>query len=127
MRATPQRVAILSAFTADCHSVTAEDIYKKVKNKKIDLATIYRTLASFEEKALIKKVPLGDGSIHYERGNSHHHHLVCTKCGLIEGFEMCGIEPLIKKALKESSQMKSVSGHSLELFGLCKKCSKGVK
>jgi Fur family ferric uptake transcriptional regulator len=73
----------------------------------------------------LKRVDLRKGSAYYELNSAHHHHhVVCTACGEIEGFELCGVEKLSKEVLAKSKKFKSVSAHSLELFGVCESCSK---
>ena len=50
-------------------------------------------------------------------------YLDAALCGTIEGFKECDIGDVSRKALKDS-KFQMVSGHSLELFGKCKKCAK---
>lgn len=121
---TPPRLAILNVFSDDCKPVNAENIHEKLKNKKINIVTIYRTLASFELAGILKRVDLQKDSAYYELAGHHHHHIVCTDCGLVESFDECDILPLSKKVLAHSSKFKAVTKHSLELFGLCKTCNK---
>ncbi len=124
LKTTPARKLILDIFSADCKPINAEFIYDKLKTKNIHQVTIYRTLASFERTGVIKKVDLRKGSVHYELTSHHHHHVVCTNCGKTEGFEMCDVEKISKDVLKKSLLFEVVNQHSLELFGLCKSCSK---
>lgn len=121
---TPSRLAILNTFSDDCRPINAENIHQKLKNKKINIVTIYRTLASFELAGILKRIELQKDSAYYELAGHHHHHIVCTDCGLVESFYECDIVPLSKKVLVHSSKFESVTKHSLELFGLCKSCNK---
>ena len=111
LKATPARLAIFEAFSGKCHPLNAEDIYKKIEKNKIDLATIYRTLISFEEAGILRKVDLRKDSQFYEINKHHHHHIICNKCGFIEELDGC-----------KFSNFKIIKGHSLEFFGLCRKC-----
>ncbi len=124
LRVTPARVAILNVFTEGCKPLSAENIASKIKNKVINLVTVYRTLGSLEQAQILKRVDLHSDSVHYELASHHHHHIVCTQCGVIEGFDICEIENVSKKALAQSSKFVSISQHSLELFGNCKRCAK---
>lgn len=123
LKATPPRAKILSVFSKECHPMNAEAVHKAL-SAKIDLVTIYRTLASFEAADILKKVDLHKDSVYYEL-NHHHHHIICTSCGYIEGFEACDIEKLAEKTIARSSQFKEIKQHSLEFFGVCKGCVKG--
>ena len=123
LKNTPTRRAILEVFSADCKPINAEYIHEKLKKSGINLVTIYRTLESFEKAGILKRLSLNKSSAYYEIAANHHHHLICTDCGTIEGFKECDIGDVSRKALKDS-KFQTVSGHSLELFGKCKKCAK---
>jgi Fe2+ or Zn2+ uptake regulation protein len=123
LKNTPTRRAILNVFSTDCKPINAEYIFDKLKKDDINLVTIYRTLESFEEVGILKRVSLNKASSYYELAENHHHHLICTNCGTIEGFKECDISDVSRKALK-GSKFQTVSEHSLELFGKCKKCAR---
>lgn len=125
LKTTPARKLILDLFSADCKPTNAEFIYSKLKVKNINQVTIYRTLASLEQAGIIQKVDLRKGSAHYELADHHHHHIVCTNCGKTESFETCDIDVISKSVLRKSPLFETINQHSLELFGLCKSCSKG--
>ncbi|MFA6463623.1 MAG: Fur family transcriptional regulator [Candidatus Paceibacterota bacterium] len=122
LKATPARIFILQIFSNKCHPLSAENISKKLKKKDIDLVTIYRTLASFEEAGILRKVDLHKESQYYELGEHHHHHIICSKCGFVEELEGCDIEKLASKLVSRSSNFKTIKDHSLEFFGVCKRC-----
>jgi Fe2+ or Zn2+ uptake regulation protein len=121
---TPTRLAILEIFSYDCEPVNAEYIFKKLKKEKVNIVTIYRTLTSFENAGILKRVDLQKDSVYYEITGHHHHHIICTDCGLVEGFDECDLDGLLEKVLKSSAQFNLITKHSLELFGVCKKCVK---
>lgn len=123
-KVTPIRLAILKVFSIDCEPVNAEFIFKKLKKEKVNIVTIYRTLASFENAGMLKRVDLQKDSVHYEFAGHHHHHIICTSCGLVESFEECDLDSLSNKVIKNSSAFNQITRHSLELFGICKKCTK---
>lgn len=123
LRNTPSRCMILDVLYKFGKPVSAEDIYGKLKNK-MDEATVYRTLSSFLEKGIIRQVNLRKDSVYFELNNDHHHHMVCTKCGDIEDFkESNEIEKILGRIVEKSSRFKIINEHSLEIFGLCSKCS----
>lgn len=124
LKHTPARVHVLKFFSDECGPINAEHIAKHIKDKSINLVTIYRTLKSFEEAGIIRRVNLNQDSVYYELAEHHHHHIICTGCGTLEEFETCHISPLTKSILTHSKKFKSITDHSLEVFGLCNKCSR---
>jgi len=127
---TQTRLNILGIFSNDCKPINAEYIYKILKNKKINLVTIYRTLLSFEKTGILKRVNLNQESIFYEIvGDNHHHHIICFKCKKVASFNGCqkDSDSLIKKALEQNKDFDSIYHHSFDLFGICKKCAKSGK
>ena len=120
---TPTRMAVLEIFLKNHKPISALYIYKKL-NGKINEATVYRILSSFEESSILRKVDLRKDSLFFELNDDHHHHIVCTQCGEIEDFkENKEIEKLLEKVVGESKKFKNIKEHSLELFGLCKICN----
>ena len=123
LKATPGRLEMLLILARLHAPLSAEDICGKLRSAQVDRATVYRTLSSFVQAGILKKVSLQTGAEHFELNDDHHHHLVCTECGAIEDFERCDVEDATKAILKHSG-FKSVSAHSLELFGTCKSCAR---
>jgi Fur family transcriptional regulator, ferric uptake regulator len=124
LKVTPARQAIIDLFSEPCGPLSAEDSYKKLKSKKINQVTVYRTLASLEQKGILRRVELRQDSVHYELASHHHHHIVCTECGRLEDFKLCTADMLSKKILNRSKTFTGITGHSLEFFGVCKSCIK---
>ena len=117
LKSTKQRFAVLTVLYKHKGPMTAEKIVAKTD---IDLATVYRTLESFEKVSLVNKFNLKDSSFFYEIKDEHHHHIVCNRCGLIEEVETCSFE----KMAPHSKKFSFISEHSLEFFGICKSCAK---
>jgi len=125
-KVTQTRLDILGIFSNGCKPINAEYIYKILKNKRVNLVTIYRTLLSFEKASILKRVNLHQESVYYELvGDHHHHHIVCLKCKKVSNFNGCKEDSdlLILKALKQTKDFDLISHHSFDLFGICKKCS----
>jgi Fur family ferric uptake transcriptional regulator len=85
LKMTPQRLHILEVFLSSHGHLTAEELYRKVKegNASIGQATVYRTVKLLADSGLAKEVEFGDGVVRYELkyGQSHHDHLICERCG----------------------------------------------
>jgi Fe2+ or Zn2+ uptake regulation protein len=126
IKATSQRVELLALLSHSPKPVTLKDLMKKVKISGAHEVTLYRTLSMFKEANIIKQLDLQDSVPYFEILDSKHdhHHIVCTMCKKVNDFVGCGSDNLIKKALQQTKDFKSVTTHSFELFGLCKECSK---
>lgn len=125
LKVTKTRLDILNVFSDKCSPINALYIKKTLKNKKVNLVTIYRNLVSFENSSILKRVDLHQESLHYELvDNYHHHHIICLKCKNVKNFDDCNIDSslLIKKILRQNKEFEMISYHSFDLFGICKKC-----
>ena len=124
IKATRIRVAILDLFSHPCKPLSANSIFDSLRQQKTDLVTVYRTLTSFENAGIVRRVDLRKDSVYFELACHHHHHIVCTSCGRTEEFSQCDLDKLFDKTLQRSKNFNTVTGHSFELFGLCNTCSK---
>lgn len=120
-RVTKARVRVLAALSKFDRPVPIKELAGSVKDH--NLATIYRTLETLVSIRLVRKISIDPSESLYETtiGRPHHHHITCTSCGHIEPLDTCASEP--SKATLRSKGFASVTDHSLEFFGLCKKCS----
>ncbi len=86
-RLTPQRQTILTIFQTlpQGKHLSAEELQKllELREEKISLATIYRTLKLMARMGILRELELAEGHKHYEinpPAPQHHHHLVCVQC-----------------------------------------------
>lgn len=118
LRGTPKRVALMRALMKAKRPMTAEEIHIEVR---ADLVTIYRNLQNLVSAGIAHEVRFKDASVRYEFAHGHHHHVVCTKCGVVMELAACDVSALEKNALR-SSGFATIEEHSLEFFGLCRAC-----
>ena len=93
-RLTKQRRKILDLFEtigSGMH-LSAEDVHHKLldANKRVSLATVYRTLRLLVELGYLHELELSEGGHRFELSseeNPDHHHMVCIRCGRTEEFE----------------------------------------
>ncbi len=122
LRATPKRIRLLEVLHRLERPLAVETLHAQVKG--MDLVTVYRTMQAFVRAGLVREVRFKDAVVRYEFAHGHHHHhLVCTGCGVVEEIEACDVTQLEKNVLKYSQSFTSISEHALEFFGLCKKCT----
>ncbi|MBX2866536.1 transcriptional repressor [Candidatus Kaiserbacteria bacterium] len=124
LRATKSRIAVLSFLEQQRVPISISEIAEKL-GAVVDPVTVYRIIDAAKGAGIVKEVNLGTGSISYELApDGHgHHHVVCTSCHKIADVSSCHEELLSRDALKEARGFASITGHSLEFFGLCKSCS----
>jgi Fur family ferric uptake transcriptional regulator len=123
-RATAGRVRLLQILKNASKPMSIRDILKRAKGGLLDQVTLYRALESLSERGIVNRADLNSGIVHYEyTGAHHHHHIVCTDCGAVEDFwdKLC--DSVEKKAIRKSNSFKTISSHSMELFGICANCS----
>jgi Fe2+ or Zn2+ uptake regulation protein len=101
-----------------------EEVYDEVRKQipSISLATVYKTLHTFVEGGALRELSLHHGSIRVDAITEPHHHLVCTKCKAVFDLDEGALKP--PQLLGKIPKGFRVERMSVELHGLCKKCSK---
>ncbi len=124
LKSTNQRDTILQMFVEAGRHLSAEELYARVKkaHPKIGYATVYRTLKLLAGAGMAEERRFEDGFTRYEykSSDSHHDHLICTKCGEIIEFENERIEELQADVARRNRFQ--VQSHKLEIYGLCSSC-----
>jgi Fur family ferric uptake transcriptional regulator len=124
-RMTTVRRFMITALCKAEAPLAANDLLEQLAkdNLHANKTTVYRELSFLEKQSAIKSIDFGDGTKRYEvAGGHHHHHLICTDCGSVTDIEL-------KNDVEEEGVRLggehgfTVTGHSLEFFGTCKKCS----
>ncbi len=123
-RMTKQRQAVLAALQGRNEFRSAQQVHLDLVSagESVSLATVYRNLQILEESGQVDAVRGTDGEVMYRlcEDTGHHHHLVCTNCGHTEEVDLSAIEPLL--SIVSEKKGFELTGHELELFGLCPKC-----
>ena len=121
VRLTDQRKVIAQVMSDTKDHPDVDELHKRVSevDKKISIATVYRTVKLFEEAGILEKHEFKGGKARYEELNEgHHDHLIDVKTGEIIEFVDEEIEKLQKK-VAEKYGYKLVD-HKLELYGIKK-------
>ncbi len=128
LKNTRQRNIILKKIELSKEPVTAEDIFRQLVSEdcKINLSTVYRTLNVLTDKNILLKILKGDGTAAYEINNlSHNHYITCSLCRSSVLLDGCPVRELSEN-ISKSTGFK-VTGHTLQLMGICSKCLEKVK
>ncbi|MCK5171621.1 MAG: transcriptional repressor [Bacteroidales bacterium] len=88
LKVTPQRLAVLEAVFELGNHPTAEKIteYIKRNHPNIAIGTVYKTLETYVEKGIIKKVKTDKDIMRYDAVLDKHHHLYCFESDRIEDY-----------------------------------------
>lgn len=88
LKVTPQRIAVLEALNNLKDHPTADKIKEYVvkNHPHIAVGTIYKTLETFVEKGLVKKVKTEQDVMRYDAILDKHHHLYCEDTERIEDY-----------------------------------------
>jgi len=99
LKVTPQRIAVLEALNNLKDHPTADKIKEYVvkNHPNIAVGTIYKTLETFVEKGLVKKVKTEQDIMRYDAILDKHHHLYCEDTDHIEDFFDDELDSLIDK------------------------------
>lgn len=104
--------------------LSVDGIIKKLGQKKLypNKTTVYRELGVLVLGSFVKEIQIGTRSRMYEVASlGHHHHLVCTKCEMIEDVSIKNEMVVFEKNIIKKTSFR-ILDHSLEFFGLCAKC-----
>ncbi|MDX1657988.1 MAG: Fur family transcriptional regulator [Nitriliruptorales bacterium] len=122
----PRREVWRALNEADGH-LTVEEITERVHDRDpgINLASVYRSLAVFEELDLVRESRLGDeDASRWELSHpDEHFHLVCDECGRIDHHRGSLVEE-IRDHLVEGHGFEP-SGVELIVTGRCADCTTG--
>ncbi len=131
LKITPQREAILQIlYECRGHHLEAENIYELLvirenRDKKIGLATVYRTLELFEKIGLVSRLSIENSPARYEmilQDKIRHHHLICLKCGQVQEIEDGLTEGL--KVQVFTDKAFQVADKPMKIYGYCDRCRK---
>lgn len=122
---TGPRLAILKYLLRKKGHHSIMDIYEKMrmKNDRIGIATIYRTVDLFLELGIVRVLTINNSKPCFEINwpGDHHHHLICKGCGRIIEFGSCNFIQIVGEI--ERVTRFRVKEHTLEAYGLCPKCA----
>ena len=122
VKLTEQRKIIAKIMSESDDHPDVDELYRRASaiDKKISIATVYRTVKLFEESGIVTKHDFKGGKARYEELNeSHHDHLIDIKTGEIIEFVDEEIEKLQKKVADKYGY--KLVDHKLELYGIKKK------
>ena len=118
VRLTDQRRIIAEIMSNATDHPDVDELHKRANkiDRKISIATVYRTVKLFEESGIVEKHDFKGGKARYEQSpEEHHDHLIDINSGEIIEFVDKDIEILQNKVAKKFGY--TLVDHKLELYG----------
>ena len=121
-RKSKQKEAIIKVLRRTSSHPTAEWIYEQARKEMpgIGLATVYRNLRSLKEAGEISEMHIFSDAARFDGNTNMHYHFCCDRCGKILDLDE-PIDATIETKIARRTGLK-VTGHHLELAGLCLDC-----
>ncbi len=122
IKLTHQRLEIFQEMMHATDHPSAEQIHRRLQKKMPTMAidTVYRTLATFDELGIVKKLHVMGERALFDANLSRHHHFVCTRCKRVEDVYWPEFDET--NLPDEASHLGVVSSRHLELHGVCNQC-----
>lgn len=117
MRLTSPRRRALEIFMSAGRLQTPRDLFLRAKEEgiSIGLTTIYRLLGILTEMGLARIYPINGETKYVFCSPRHHHHIICTRCGMFREEFNCLLRPVEMVDFQPES-------HQLDFFGICRSC-----
>lgn len=122
---TEPRRQVLEVFLDDDKPLTPAAVHKKLHDRNINLASVYRAIELFCRLGVLTEVDHVAEGQRFELSDEyrgHHHHLICGGCGKTEDIEDCEMED-IEKLISQRFRFK-ITRHELRFIGLCQRCQR---
>ncbi len=115
---TEQRRVIARVLSEAADHPDVEELYQRAAevDRRISIATVYRTVKLWEEANILDRHEFGDGRARYEEVSEvHHDHLIDVRTGEVIEFHNEDIERLQQEVAARLGY--KLVGHRLELYG----------
>ncbi len=122
IKLTHQRLEIFRELMAVSDHPSAELIHKRLHQKlpTIAIDTVYRTLATFNELGLVKKLHIMNERTLFDTNLDIHHHFICLSCKKVSDIYWSDFDNTMLPGVVEGMGM--VQSRHLEIHGVCNSC-----
>lgn len=129
-RWTKGRRSVLSVLQAVNAPLSITELQAKV-GPAVPLSSLYRIISDLVDAKVLIKLEFAEGFARFELDEGlaeHHHHLVCTECGIVADLELDELETTLDNTTKSIKRRTGfrVANHRLDFFGLCAACVERV-
>jgi Fur family ferric uptake transcriptional regulator len=124
---TRQKRAVAAVLEDTDQFSSAQELHARLRaqGERVGLATVYSQLRALATAGEIDSLRSASGEVLYRRCGlaSHHHHLVCRRCGRAVELDAPDVEALTRRLGRRYGF--SDLEHVLEITGVCDRCSTG--
>ena len=126
-RYTANRQAVVRILAETDRPLTTAEVV--AAGEGLAQSSVYRNLSVLEAAGVVLRIAGGDEFTRFELAEDlagHHHHLICTDCGVVADFTVPpGVEEHLETALsRAAADAGFVAAHPrLDLVGRCAACS----
>lgn len=121
---TVQRRVIFEAIMKREDHPTTDDIFEAIQEriKGVSRATVYRVLEAFVQAGIVRQICSDGSAVRFDPNLTHHHHLVCSRCGSVSDFEDERLNQLPWP--NPAGTGFQAEHYSVYFEGLCRRCQK---
>tara|TARA_X000001036_G_C20570274_1_gene762345 strand:- start:180 stop:599 length:420 start_codon:yes stop_codon:yes gene_type:complete len=103
LKMTDQRRIIVKVISDSSDHPDVESVHIRATklDKRIGIATVYRTIKLFEDNNLLEKHEFKGYSSRYETVRENHHHLIDVSSGKVKEFRNTLVDAMQKQVAKE--------------------------
>jgi len=125
---TKAQRAVLGVLDDADTFLSAQGIHARLRGQGsgVGLTSVYRALQALADDGSVDVLRTAGGESTFRRCDtrSHHHHLVCKRCGATVEVEAPGLERWLAAIARTHGY--DVEGHTLEVVGVCARCTSGA-
>ena len=127
-RFTRARRLVVRALTESPGPMIAADLHETLRGE-VPLSSLYRTLSVLEGAGILAREHGSNGVARHELAEwltGHHHHLVCTDCGVVQDVTP---EPAVEREIVgfvdhiATAAGYRATDHRLDIEGTCAACT----
>lgn len=118
LKMTGQRRVIAQVLSESQDHPDVEQVYRRAAeiDRRISLATVYRTVRLLEAAQILERLEFGEGRARYEEvPERHHDHLIDVQSGKVIEFRNEEIEQLQRRVARQLGY--ELVNHRLALYG----------
>lgn len=126
LRYTGSRRRVVEVLAATDRPLTMPELLEQ--SDDLAQSSAYRNLTELISAGVVHRIVSGDEFSHFELAEdltSHHHHLVCTRCGRVTDFTVDDdLEAALDAALEAAARRQGFEPehHRLDVGGTCADC-----